>query len=403
MPTDPPPGNVSRDNDRETGVIDLVRQNQPQFLFRLLLMVLKEILSSPAIGWRRWKIRSHAQQAIGYIGWIGHNNLGDEAMFDAIREALQVEQALIPFIAAEGESMFARIGLGGSDLFRSVLFGGGTLIHPYYLPVARCAQKFRLPLYTVGTGVGSPGFFAPERPSLSGWKDILQDCQLLSVRGPMSYETLRGLGLSHVEIIGDPALGLAPDAPPPYRSRQRLIISLAQEKPPAADSGEYAVYRQVARIANDFIEKGGEVVGVALGGRDREALETFVRDHQVPKLRIEDHRTSAQGFFQTVAGSIGLIGVRLHSAVLACCVGVPPILFAYRDKCKDFMSSMDLGDFAVELSREHGPQRLGECFDRVQAQADLGARIYEKSCFWKQQQQAFYARLAKSIAGLQRS
>jgi polysaccharide pyruvyl transferase WcaK-like protein len=219
----------------------------------------------------------------------------------------------------------------------------------------------------------------------------------LSVRGPLSAQLLQDLGLSHVEVIGDPALGLTPDTPPPFRSRQRLIVNLAHESPPSPQSAEYAMCRQVAKIANDFAGKGGEIVGVALGPKDRAALERFRRDHQVPRLRIEDHRTSARGLLDTLAGSTGLIGVRLHSAVLACCVGVPSILFSYRDKCRDFMMSMDLEDFAVEVS-DQGPARVSQCFERLQSQADPGPEIYRKAVSWKRQQHAFYARLARSIA-----
>jgi len=400
MRIDPLPEPARQEEERRTGVLDLIRQNRPELLLGLVRMVAGEILNTPALAWRRWQIRSRTQRAIGYIGFIGHANLGDEAMFQAIRESLIVDESLIPFIAAEGESMLARVGLGGTAIFRAALFGGGTLIHPYYLPVARKAQKFGIPLYTVGTGVGSPGFFTPEHPPLHGWKEILEDCPLLSVRGPRSCELLQNLGLAHAEVIGDPALGLASNIPPRYRSRQRLIINLAQERPPASGSGEYAMYRQVARIANDFADHGGEVIGVALGPGDRAALEMLRRDHHLARLRIEDHRTSPHGLFETLSGSIGLIGVRLHSAVLASCVGVPAILFSYRDKCKDFMSSMDLEDFAVEISREHGPGRIEQCFDRLQSDGDLGPAIYRKAVFWKQQQHAFYARLARTIAAV---
>ncbi len=402
MKVDSTVGNALQKKEHETALRDLILKNRPRVVFDLAWMALSEILNTPSLARQRWRMKSKEQRAIGYIGWIGHENLGDEAVFEAIRDSLRVDESLIPFIAAEGESLLARFGLGGTAVFRSVLLGGGTLIHPYYLPVARLAQKFGIPLYTVGTGVGSPGFFTPERPSLSGWKEILQNCELVSVRGPMSLARLQELGVAHAEIIGDPALGLAPDAPPAYRTRQRLIISLAQEERAAPGSSEFIMFRHVGKIANDFVGKGGEVIGVALGPKDRAALERFKRDHGVGGLRIEDHRTSTRDFFQTISGSIGLIGVRLHSAVLASCVGVPPILFAYRDKCKDFMSSMDLGDFAVEVSQEHGPRHLDECYDRLQSQADLGPAVYEKAIYWKKKQHAFYERLATSIAEHQR-
>ena len=403
MKIDPLPEPARQEEERRTGVLDLIRQNRPELLLGLARMVTREILNTPTLAWRRWQIRSCTQRAIGYIGFIGHANLGDEAVFQAIRESLIVDESLIPFIAAEGESMLARLGLGGTAIFRAVLLGGGTLIHPYYSPVARKAREVRhSPVHGRNGCRREPWIlYSGASPPLHGWKETSPGLSAsVRARGPRSCELLQNLGLVHAEVIGDPALGLASDIPQQYRSRQRLIINLAQESPPASESGEYAMYRQVARIANDFADQGGEVVGTALGPGDRAALEMLKRDHHLVRLRIEDHRTSTDGLFETISGSIGLIGVRLHSAVLASCVGVPSILFSYRDKCKDFMTSMDLGDFAVEISRDHGPRRIEQCFDRLQSDGDLGPAIYKKAVFWKRQQHAFYARLARAISAI---
>ncbi len=378
------------------GILDLIRNNPPELLFYLIYYLAQELLATPAVAWNRWRFRMQGKRAVGYVGWVGHRNLGDEALFDAVRRSLS-DLPVIPFIAAPGESMLARTGLGGASVFRAVLLGGGTLIHPYYLPAAQLIRRFGLPLYTVGTGVGSPGFFAPQDSPLTGWKEILAASPLLSVRGPLSLQALHALGLAHAEVIGDPVLGLAPDTPPPFRSRQRLVINLAQEKAPATESAEYKLFRKVAELAGRFASDGGELVGVALGSRDRAVLEKFRKDNHLSGMRIEDHRTSAEGLFQTLSGSVALIGVRLHSAVFAACLGVPPLLIAYRAKCEDFMASMDLQDFAVPLSPELGPARLELCFNQVLSQPELGRRIYEKALFWKSKQQAFYSKLIERI------
>ena len=44
------------------------------------------------------------------------------------------------------------------------------------------------------------------------------------------------------------------------------------------------------------------------------------------------------------------ICVRLHAAVLSTCAGVPPVSFGYREKCLDFMQSMSLQDWHMDLS-----------------------------------------------------
>lgn len=362
---------------------------------------LLDLLKTPGAAAERRILRSENRQAVGYIGWIGHGNLGDDAMFRVIRDSLECNEPLIPFISPECEEILARRKLGGVALFRAGILGGGTLIHQYLLPAVRMIHRSRIPLYTVGTGVGSPGFFAPNTITLSGWKDILQDCRMVSVRGPLSLQMLQELGVDHAEVIGDPALGLTGASAPPFRSRQRLIINLAQERQPIPGSSEHAMLAQVAKLANDFREKGGELVGIALGGGDYQTLKRFMRNHRVSRMRIEDHRHSRpMAVLETIAGSIGLIGVRLHSAVLASCVGVPSVLFAYRDKCNDFMASMGLSEFAVEVSMDRGPREIERCFHKLQSEPAPGPAIYQTAVGWKNRQADFYTRLAKDISVL---
>jgi polysaccharide pyruvyl transferase WcaK-like protein len=114
-------------------------------------------------------------------------------------------------------------------------------------------------------------------------------------------------------------------------------------------------------------------------------------------MRIEDHRCSAQSLLQTLEGSYALISVRLHAAVLASCAGVPSVLLAYRSKCRDFMSSMELESFAVPLSRDTSVPQLQECFTQVLARPELCRQIYRKALFWKGRQQEYYSRLSAQI------
>ena len=54
------------------------------------------------------------------------------------------------------------------------------------------------------------------------------------------------------------------------------------------------------------------------------------------------------------------ICVRLHASVLSLCNNIPTILFGYRDKCEDFMSSMDLNEYYIDLNQEKNPFQISE-------------------------------------------
>jgi hypothetical protein len=87
---------------------------------------------------------------------------------------------------------------------------------------------------------------------------------------------------------------------------------------------------------------------------DLPALREMLQFAELGGLMI--HRPSnAKEFMTTVGGGHCLIGVRLHSAVLACASGILPILIAYRDKCYDFMESLNLEHLTVNLAEDSGP------------------------------------------------
>jgi len=365
----------------------LLRHNREELFY-----IAAEPLRAPAMAARRLALRLRREKPVAYIGWIGHRNLGDEIMFKVIRRALS-PLPVTPFTAPVGEAVFDRLGLGGPGFFRAVLLGGGTLINPLFLRAARLVNTFGTPFHTVGTGVGSPGFGMPLHTTLEGWREALND-SLVSVRGPLSQQSLQDVGLRHAVVIGDPALGLAPDSAPAFRVRKRLVINLAKEPGTRPSPAESVVYRCASSIAKQFLGKGGEVVGIVLGNGDRSTLARFRAEHGIPGMTIEDHRMSGEGLLRTLAGSIGLIGVRLHSAVMASCVGVPSILMAYRNKCDDFMASMDLNDFAIPLAPDKSAELMTQRWDQIVSQPEMGRRIHEKALFWKEKQRLYYRELA---------
>lgn len=368
----------------------LLRHNREELFY-----IAADPLSAPAMAARRLAFRMRGVQPTGYLGWIGHRNLGDEAMYQVIRQALAASH-VTPFTAPAGELFFARLGLGGRAYFRSVLLGGGTLINPLFLQPAKVARTFGAPVHTVGTGVGSPGFGMPHKAALEGWAEIFRD-SLLSVRGPLSLKLLHDAGLKQAVIIGDPALGMTPAVTPALRVRKRLVINLAREPGKQLSPAESTAFGRVGALAAQFSRDGGEVLGVALGNGDRAALRDFRKEHGLARMTIENHRTSGEGLLRAITGSVGMIGVRLHAAVLACCVGLPSILLAYRSKCEDFMASMELSDFAIPLDPDSSGRRITACWDRIVSEEDLGGRIHSKALFWKQRQGIYYNELAARI------
>jgi polysaccharide pyruvyl transferase WcaK-like protein len=338
-----------------------------------------------------------APKQTGYIGWVGHHNLGDEAVYDAIR-ALVRPLSLTDFSAAR-ETILGRMSLSGRRHFQGVLLGGGTIIGPAYSVPVRRTLGLRLPMATFGTGVGSTGFGDTEHPELQEWRGILDRFEMVSVRGPRSYAALTNLGIQDVRIIGDPALSLGPSVIPPLRERPTLVINLAGAPDDKYGAGQCACYREIAVIAKQHVAQGGDLLPVALGHGDSRFLRDLLADAGLETWSVR-RLASVDEFVDCVSGAQLLIGVRLHSAVLASTVGTVPILLAYRNKCWDFMESLDLARLTVTLDASTG-QAIRKALEFANSHPALRYTMFEKVQQWRAEQNNYANRVVARFSAAQ--
>jgi hypothetical protein len=165
-----------------------------------------------------------------------------------------------------------------------------------------------------------------------------------------------------------------------------MIVNLSG--PLVSNPSRAVGFAPVMQLAKEFAHTGGEVVAVALGGGDEALLRRFLSDASIARSAFVDARNRLDIFFNCVSGSDVLVGVRLHSAVLACCVGVPPILLAYRDKCRDFMLSMGLEDNLVPYSDDN-LSRLRDVCGQLRENRGFAERILRQALVFRSIQRAY--------------
>lgn len=326
------------------------------------------------LAWER--LRAPGGDRLAYIGGEGVGNLGDDAMFLAARKLLAPAR-LISRAPAERERRLSAIGLAGESYFRGAVLGGGTLINPMWRRAVEEAAAQRLPLWTFGTGVGSCGFAQGPQVELDGWRPLLEGFRSLGVRGPRSEAALHRLGLTRARAVGDPALALCRDAAPEPADPPRFALNLFL---PAGESAADPMEEALAEAAGGRVARGWEPVPIALHETDlpalRRVLERLGRETEGDLVAA-----SPEAFFRRVAPCTVLLGVRLHSAVLACCCGVPPLLVGYRDKCFDFMESMELGAWCVPLG---SPEELAPRLRSLVRQAPkMRSTVLRRAQRWK--------------------
>ncbi len=305
------------------------------------------------LDWAKSALATGARRALlkgrstGYIGWTIAGNLGDTAMYEAA-EKLFVSEQLEVFSGSRREAMLAGVGLSGRTRFQRVFLGGGTLINHGYLSVVRRALQFGLPVSTLGTGAGSSGFSAKGELIDHEWRDALNAMQRVGVRGPRTLDKLRSIGVDKAEIVGDLALVLTAATPVNPGLARGFILNAAH---PTGRDGEAeatpSTLEALAKAAKALVDRGLTPIPMAFCREDVAPTREVLKMAGLEGCGLETP-VSSKAFFDLAVKARLTLAVRLHAAVLSCCIGVPPLAIAYREKGHDFAESMDHPDMMVD-------------------------------------------------------
>ena len=317
--------------------------------------------------------RSHSR--VGYIGWVGRQNVGDDAMFEAAQQLMGGNLELLQTL--NREVLLDRLGAGGSKAFTGVLLGGGTLINDDRLAIIEWLIERDVPLFALGTGVGSAGFSMVDESVNPRWIAALGAFRMLGVRGPRSCEKLQQAGVPKAEVIGDLALALTPDAALANYEARRVIVNVAPASEGSEASQSSVVQSSIAEVLRKLMYDGWTPVPVAFDAADVRPLQNLMRDIGVDQsvLRPADFASYCE-----IAKTVSLsIGVRLHSSVFATSCGIPNVLIAYRDKCHDFARSVDMEDALIDFHAMDVDDLLRVVMNRIDGGEHLGHSLHNRS------------------------
>jgi GT2 family glycosyltransferase len=289
---------------------------------------------------------SDERPGIRYVGWVGRDNLGDEAMLDAV-------VSLMPWgdVSVRGEA---------SDL---LLLGGGTLINRnHYLGWLRERDSPRIERAVFGTGVASPSYWGLTEDT-KDWIQWLETCCYVGVRGPRSAETLADWGFSGtVEVCGDPALALVP--------RETDVEEGSVLVAPVWTGGELwggsdvTVYEAMAEAIEGLVGEGRKVILMSCHPSDDRPI-ILIRDmiggSSAVRYLAGYENTAAS--LDAIAGSSLIVGERLHACVLAAAAGRAFVALEYRPKLRDFAASVDMEEMVIRTDEVTGGMLLERCRD----------------------------------------
>jgi polysaccharide pyruvyl transferase WcaK-like protein len=280
---------------------------------------------------------------VAYLGWHGLGNLGDDAIYDAVRGQLPGATFLdLPRLPHQliYATATAAIGLNRSLRRGRQVVGGGTLVgrSQWRLLVNRgLALTKDNGSYAIGVGVEDPVFAGRGSGSGKGelkrWAPILSQFHTVSVRGPRSAELLSDIGLS-AQVSGDPALLL----PRPDVSPKEGLIGLnlgfgddlwGHDPVKLADEISVAI--------KQLSSQGHRFVGILMNPEDRRWTEVALKDIPVEIVFPGNPAAAARELARCSAAVV----TRLHASVLASLSDTPVVSLEYQPKCRDFALSIN--------------------------------------------------------------
>jgi hypothetical protein len=315
---------------------------------------------------------------VGYVGYSGENNLGDEAFYHAINRNSQAVD-LAPSRYTTEASM--------------TLLAGGTVIPHVFNENSVYYFQNRETNIALGVGVAEPEF-VNQHSSLIGVRwlcrkrgvsaDVLFDTKsigrliknahtkapsmfrddiymddsifeqvsnkldLITVRGPKSQDILKQYGIES-EVVGDTGLLLEPDQYYP-NSKNKVVITLRDphEGPKWHNGSEYI--NHIVKFCNDL---PGSVEKMFLPFSPEDIkLHKQVSD-RVTNAEWRDYTTFSDinGILSEIASAEIMIGEKLHASVFSACCHTPFISLEYAPKNEDFAASVNMEEFNVRVDQ----------------------------------------------------
>lgn len=276
---------------------------------------------------------------VSYLGWHGKGNLGDDAIYDAVRSQLP-EATFLDLPRFPHEWIRARAtGFTKSWRQSTQVVGGGTLVgRKHWRRLISSAVKLTGGgNYAIGAGVEDPVFVGRRSGSggneLKKWVPLLGRFDTVSVRGPRSAELLADAGFE-ARVSGDPALVLPSPQARPVDGLIGLNLGFGDDLWGHDPDG---VVAEVSVAVHELAARGYRFVGVLMNSNDEQWTGKALAGVSADIVRPSDAAAAAAQF----AGCSAVIVSRLHAGILASLSGTPVVSLEYQPKCRDFALSID--------------------------------------------------------------
>ncbi len=348
-----------------------------------------------------------------YIGWVGHLNLGDEAMYELCRQRYpDIHWSRFGDIAyTPHPGQFLRRSAGSPrhifahlrdefsthrrtfSLFSKTMnklaqwtnqevgmFGGGTLINrnvdvlQNYIAIRKRTGSL---LPTFGSGVNNPEFWFTHEPGWTDrrqeWASVLAELPVVGVRGPVSKALLDDAGAKSVVVCGDPAVLFHrryADLSAPRHKTGPLRIGIntgdcLERMWGRADD----VDDSLVALARWLRQSGHRIEILPIWHKDIPASLELARKAGLDRSVVSPVLYTSGLFLDRVEKLDLMVNLKLHAGILAAAANVPFVSLEYQPKCRDFAASIGWEEFVIRTDRLQ-PRKLMDLVATLMGQLD---------------------------------
>ncbi len=331
-------------------------------------------------------------------GYYGFDNIGDEAVLhaiiDAVREAVNDAKIIVLSNNPEKTKVLYDVEAVNrwhiKEIIKTIkesdmlISGGGSLLQdvtsnktiPYYLGIIKIAQWYKKKIVFYSQGVG------PINHKANKWlvKLILNKIDGLFVRDQQSKKVLERIGIKKsIRVSADPVLGIKPS-----EDVYKLSSSLPNWTKTVGVfirpwENEAAVLESLEDSLNYLVKEGYKICLIPMYyQQDRDIaykLKAMLQGNAV----IIDKMISLDEVMGYIASFELIIGMRLHSLIMAAALKVPMIGLSYDPKVKDFMKDMSI-PYCIDvesISGEELTHMTKELIGHLDQAKDHLSKMYE--------------------------
>lgn len=343
---------------------------------------------------------------IGYMGWLKKYNLGDEAVYIAIRGLLKKYiKAKYRLVAKSRHPKLARY-----DFF---ICGGGTVLSPwggYWDHSIDLRIKKGIRCFVFGSGVQPLDFYWPGKTHLTKANKLLlksniDNCELVSVRTEESKKTLANVGCDpkRIDVVGDPALICSEKGGKDIfsiKTKRKIIgINIGTARNNILGRNEESMRKSIIEFSKYLLDKERyDLVFFPMWKKDIRIQNSVVKAIGSPRHVFNINKLhDVASTLKLVKKFDFVIGMKLHSAVFAAAMGVPFISIAYRPKCVEFSNSVGMKRFAIRTDKLNFRQ-LVKRFDELEKnKRKLQGILLKKRAYYSKKLDKFAKKVAKAI------